>query len=200
MDIQAQLVKQLREKTNVGFMDCKKALKETGGDIKKAEEYLRKAGISVAAKKSGRAAKDGVVASYIHHGDKVGVMVEINCETDFVARNKSFKDFVKDVLLQIASAKPKYVNREEVAPEELEKEAEIIKAQMKGKPDHLIETKILPGRIEKYYQDTCLMDQVFVKSTNDQTITQLLTEKIAEIGENIVIRRFVRFELGEEVE
>lgn len=198
MNIDAQVVKELREKTNAGFMDCKKALKESDGDIKKAVEYLRKKGTAVAEKRSGRAVKDGVVASYIHHGSKVGVLVEINCETDFVARNQSFKDFVKDILLQVASAKPDYLNREEIPSDLLDKEKEIVKAQIKGKPENIID-KIVEGKLEKFYKEKCLMDQVFVKPPNDKTINQLLTEKIAEIGENIMIRRFVRFELGEKI-
>lgn len=196
MEIKAQVVKELREKTNAGFMDCKEALKESGGDIKKAIEYLRKKGTSVAEKKSGRAVKDGVVASYIHHGAKVGVLVEINCETDFVARNQAFKDFVKDILLQIASAKPRYITRDEVPQEILDKEKEIVKAQIKGKPEHVVE-KIVVGKLEKFYKESCLMDQIFVKPPNDKTIKVLLTEKISELGENIIIRRYVRYELGE---
>ena len=196
MDISAQVVKELREKTNAGFMDCKKALKEANGDISKAIDFLRKKGMSVAEKKSGRAVKDGVIASYIHHGAKVGVLLEINCETDFVARNQSFKDFAKDILLQIASAKPVYLSREEVPEEILEKEKEIVKAQIKNKPDHVID-KIVQGKVDKFYRESCLMDQIFVKPPNDKAIKDLLTEKISEIGENIVIRRFVRYELGE---
>lgn len=194
--ITSDLVKQLREKTNAGMMDCKKALKEADGNTEKAEEILRKKGIATAAKKASRETKEGTIASYIHTNSKIGVLVEVNCETDFVARNHSFKVFVKDLTLQIASANPLYISREEVQPEIIEKEKEIYKAQIKGKPDNVAE-KIITGKIEKWYQDVCLLDQIFIKPPNDKTIKDLLTEKIAELGENITIRRFTRYHVGE---
>jgi len=194
--ISADMVKQLREKTNAGMMDCKKALAECGGDINAAEDWLRKKGAVTASKKSGRDAKDGVIASYIHF-DKVGVLVEINCETDFVAKNQIFRDFVRDVTLQIAAASPLYVTREQVPPADLEKEKEITGAQITGKPANVVE-KIIQGKIEKYYSVVCLMEQPFVKDQN-VTMKDLLTAKIAELGENIVIRRFTRYQVGEAI-
>ena len=196
MSISADQVKDLRIKTNAGMMECKKALHEANGDIEKAAELLRKKGISIAAKKSSRETKEGIVASYIHTNSKIGVLVEVNCETDFVARNESFKNFVKEITLQIASANPLYLTKDEIPPEVIEKEKEIFKAQLQGKPDNVIE-KILIGKLEKWYQEICLLEQIFVKPPNDKKIKDLLTEKIAEIGENISIRRFTRYHLGE---
>lgn len=190
-------MKKLREKTNAGMMDCKEALKETGGDTEKAAEILRKKGISIAAKKAGRETKEGIIGSYIHTGSKIGVLVEVNCETDFVARNESFKNFVKDLTLQIASANPLFISQDQIPPEMIEKEKEIYSAQIKGKPDHVTE-KIISGKIAKWFSEVCLLDQVFVKPPNDKTIKELLTSKIAELGENITIRRFTRYHLGEE--
>lgn len=178
-------------------MDCKKALSETGGDFEKAIEYLRKKGIASAAKKAGRATKEGAVYAYIHGEGKVGVLVEINCETDFVARTEQFRGFVKDVAMHVAAANPTYVRPEEVPADVLAKEKEIAVAQMQGqnKPQAVLE-KIAEGKLKKYFEDTCLMNQVFVKDPN-KTIEQLLKETIAALGENIMVRRFTRYVLGE---
>ncbi|MES2308642.1 MAG: translation elongation factor Ts [Verrucomicrobiota bacterium] len=192
--ISADLVKQLRDKTNAGMMDCKRALAETKGDLNAAEEWLRKKGAATASKKADRDAKEGVIASYIHF-DKVGVLVEINCETDFVAKNSIFRDFVRDVTLQIAAASPLYVVREQVPQALLEKEKEIAAAQVVGKPANVVD-KIVAGKIEKFYSTVCLLEQPFVKDQN-VTIKDLLTQKIAELGENMLIRRFTRFQVGE---
>jgi elongation factor Ts len=199
MEISAGLVKELREKTGAGMMDCKKALAETSGDFEKAIEYLRKKGIASAAKKAGRATKEGAVASYIHGEGRVGVLVEVNCETDFVARTEQFKTFVRDVSMHIAAASPQWVRPEEVPADVIAKEKEIAVAQMQasGKPAAVLE-KIAEGKIKKFYEDTCLMQQVFVKDPN-KTIEQLLKETIAALGENMTIRRFARFVLGEGV-
>lgn len=192
MEITAQLVKELRDKTNAGMMQCKKALQESGGDIDKAVDYLRKAGIARAEQKiSSRTASEGVVASYIHPGSKLGVLCEINCETDFVAKNDVFKEFVKDITLQIAASNPKYLSREQVPVEVVEKEKEVIRAQIKNKPDNIVE-KIVEGKLSKYYSEVCLMEQPFVKDA-DAMIEQYLKMKIAELGEKISIRRFTRF-------
>ncbi len=195
--ITAELVKQLRERTGAGMMDCKKALTETNGNIDKAIEYLREKGLAAAAKKAGRIAAEGLVEAYIHGNGRIGVLVEVNIETDFAAANEEFKTFVKDIAMQIAAAKPEYVRREEVPADILEKEKEILKAQAlnEGKPEKIIE-KMVEGRIEKFYKEFCLMEQGWIKDP-DKTIKQLMTEKIAAIGENINIRRFVRFERGE---
>ncbi|MBE7679237.1 MULTISPECIES: translation elongation factor Ts [Paenibacillus] len=200
MAVNASAVKELREKTGAGMLDCKKALEEANGDITKAAEILREKGLSAAANKAGRAATEGTVESYIHAGGRIGVLVEVNCETDFVGKTDQFKDFVKDIAMQIAAASPKFVTREEVPTEELEKEKEILKAQAlnEGKPEKIVE-KMVEGRIGKYYEEYCLMEQSFVKDP-DKTISQLLNEKISQIGENISIRRFVRYELGEGLE
>ncbi|MFS0869688.1 translation elongation factor Ts [Paenibacillus xylanilyticus] len=200
MAVNASAVKELREKTGAGMLDCKKALEEANGDITKAAEILREKGLSAAANKAGRAATEGTVESYIHAGGRIGVLVEVNCETDFVGKTDQFKEFVKDIAMQIAAASPKYVTREEVPADELEKEKEILKAQAlnEGKPEKIVE-KMVEGRISKYYEEYCLMEQTFVKDP-DKTISQLLNEKISQIGENISIRRFVRYELGEGLE
>jgi elongation factor Ts len=178
-------------------MDCKKALAETGGDHEKAVDYLRKKGLAAASKKSGRAATEGLVGSYIHAGGKIGVLVEVNCETDFVAKNENFQAFVKDVAMHIAAATPLYVRREEVEPELLEREKDIYrsKARESGKPENIVE-KIIEGQVNKYYADICLLEQSFVKDP-DKTIQTYLNETIATIGENISVRRFARFVLGE---
>jgi elongation factor Ts len=196
-EVNPALVKQLRDKTNAGIMDCKKALVESAGDLTKAEEILRKKGIAGASKKASRSAKEGVIASYIHLHGKVGVLVEINCETDFVAKNENFRDFVKDITLHIAAAHPLYVSREQVPAEVLEREREIYRAQVVGKPPNVVE-KIVDGKLEKYYSTVCLLDQAFIKNP-DQTINDLVALKIAEIGENIVIRRFTRYAVGEDI-
>lgn len=199
MEISAGLVKELREKTGAGMMDCKKALAETAGDFEKAIEFLRKKGIASASKKAGRATKEGAVTSYIHGEGKVGVLLEVNCETDFVARTEQFRAFVKDVAMHVAAANPQYVRAEEVPADVIAKEKEIAVAQMaaSGKPAAVLE-KIAEGKIKKFYEDTCLIHQAFVKDPN-KTIEQLLKETIAALGENIMIRRFARFQLGEGV-
>jgi elongation factor Ts len=194
-EIDPQLVKQLREKTNAGFMDCKRALVESSGDLAKAESILRTKGIASAGKKSSRVTKEGIVASYIHLQGKVGVLVEVNCETDFVARNENFREFVKDITLHIAAAHPLYVSRADVPGNLIEVERDIYKAQVKGKPDNVAQ-RIVDGKLDKFYSTVCLLEQAFIKNP-DVTIKDLLTGKIAELGENIVIRRFVRYLVGE---
>ncbi len=198
MDITASMVKELRTKTGAGMMDCKKALSEAGGDVEKAITVLREKGIAKAASKEGRQTAEGVVASYIHAGDKLGVMVEINCETDFVARTDQFKGFARDVAMHIAATNPSCVSRDELDPTLLDKEREIFKQQAlkEGKPEKIIE-KIVNGKIEKFYAETVLLEQAFVKD-NDKTIEELVNETIAALGENMNIRRFSRFRLGEE--
>ena len=197
-DVSPTLVKQLREKTNAGMMDCKKALVEAGGDLEKAEDILRKKGIASASKKASRSVKEGVVASYIHLQGKVGVLVEVNCETDFVAKNDIFREFVKDLTLHIAAAHPIYVVRDEVPEAVIEREREIYREQVKGKPANVVE-KIVDGKLDKFYGSVCLLDQAFIKDP-DKTIKDLVASKIAELGENIVVRRFARFAVGEELE
>jgi elongation factor Ts len=196
MEINAQMVKELREKTNAGMMDCKKALTEAQGDLVKAEEWLRQKGLSAAAKKASRVASEGAVGSYIHLGGKIGVLVEVNCETDFVGRNEMFQAFVKDVAMHIAAANPLYLKREDVAPEVVAKEQEIARAQLKeqGKPEKVWD-KIVEGKLEKFYKEVCLLEQPFVKDP-DKSIKQLVTEVVAKIGENIQIRRFARYQVG----
>ena len=196
-EISPTLVKELREKTNAGMMDCKKALVETGGDIVKAEEFLRKKGIAKADSKSSRVAKEGVVASYIHLQGKVGVLIEVNCETDFVAKNEIFRDFVKDVTLHIAAANPKFVSRDQVDPTLIEKEKEIAAAQIKDKPAAVVD-KIVQGKIDKFVSSICLLEQGFIKDP-EQTIEQLVKSMISKLGENIQIRRFTRYAIGEEI-
>ena len=188
-------LKLLREKTGAGIMDCKNALKEANGNIDKAVEILRKKGIKVAEKKAGREVKDGVIDAYIHMGGKLGVLIEVACETDFVAKNEEFKEFVHNLAMQVAAARPKYVKREDVPQEIVEKEKEIIREQFKDKPEH-IQEKIVNNKIEEYYKENCLLEQVFIKD-DSKKIKDLVTEMVAKFGENIVIRRFVRFELGE---
>jgi elongation factor Ts len=195
-EVNPTLVKQLRDKTNAGMMDCKKALVESDGDLGKAEDILRKKGIASASKKASRSAKEGVVASYIHLQGKVGVLVEINCETDFVAKNDSFRDFVKDITLHIAAAHPLYVSRDQVPPSSVEREREIYRAQITGKPANIVE-KIVEGKVDKFYSSICLLDQAFIKNP-DQTVKDLVSLKIAELGENIVVRRVARYAVGEE--
>ena len=176
-------------------MDCKRALAETGGDLEKAEAVLRTKGIAGASKKASRATKEGIVASYIHLQGKVGVLVEVNCETDFVAKNEKFREFVKDITLHIAAAHPLYVNRDEVPAQLLESERAIYQGQVKGKPENVI-SKIVDGKLDKFYSTVCLMEQGFIKNP-DQTVKELVATKIAELGENIVIRRFTRYLVGE---
>jgi elongation factor Ts len=198
--VTAAMVKELRERTAAGMLDCKKALEEANGDIDKAVDVLREKGLSAASKKAGRVATEGAVESYIHAGGKIGVLVEVNCETDFVGKTDKFREFVRDIAMQVAAANPLYVRREEVPTEELEKEKEILRAQAlnEGKPEKIID-KMVEGRITKFYEENCLMEQSYIKDP-DKTIDQLLNEKISQIGENITIRRFVRFELGEGLE
>jgi elongation factor Ts len=194
-EITPDLVKKLREKTNAGMMDCKRALQEARGDLQKAEAILRTKGIASAGKKASRATKEGIVASYIHLQGKVGVLVEVNCETDFVSRNENFREFVKDITLHIAAAHPLYVSRADVPGNLIEAEREIYKAQVQGKPAHVAD-KIVDGKLDKFYSTVCLLEQGFIKNP-DITISDLLNAKIAELGENIVIRRFVRYLVGE---
>jgi elongation factor Ts len=195
-EVNPTLVKQLRDKTNAGMMDCKKALVESDGDLSKAEDILRKKGIASASKKASRSAKEGVVASYIHLQGKIGVLVEINCETDFVAKNENFRDFVKDITLHIAASHPLYVSREQVPIQAIEREREIYRAQVTGKPANIVE-KIVEGKVDKFFSTVCLLDQAFIKNP-DQTVKDLVSLKIAELGENLVIRRFARYAVGEE--
>ncbi len=196
----AQDVKSLREKTGVGMMDCKKALTETNGDMEKAIEYLREKGMSAAAKKAGRIAAEGIVTSYIHSNGKIGVLLEVNCETDFVAKNEAFVDFCHDIAMQIAAAKPEVVRIEDLSEEAVNKEREIYKAQVlnEGKPEAVAD-KIVEGKIKKYYKDVVLMEQDFVKDST-KTISQLLNETVLKTGEKITIRRFTRYEMGEGLE
>jgi elongation factor Ts len=196
-EISANLVKELREKTNAGMMDCKKALTEAGGDIAAAEELLRKKGIASAGKKASRAAKEGTIASYIHLVGKVGVLVEINCETDFVAKNEIFREFVKDVTLHIAASHPLYVTREQVPADLIARERDIAAAQVQGKPANIVD-KIVDGKIDKFLGTICLLEQPFIKNP-ETTIKDLVSSKIAELGENIIIRRFTRYTVGEDL-
>ena len=199
MSISASLVKELREKTGAGMLDCKNALVKTDGNIDKAIDLLREKGLASVAKKSGRIASEGLVDAYIHSG-RIGVIVEVNSETDFVAKNDEFKLFVKDIAMQVAASNPKYVSREEVPEEEIAHEREVLTAQAinEGKPEN-IAAKMVEGRIEKFYERICLLDQAFIKDP-DKKVKDLLAEKISKIGENIKIRRFVRFEVGEGLE
>ena len=196
-DISPALVKELRDKTNAGMMDCKRALSETGGDLAQAEELLRKKGIAKAGSKASRAAKEGVIASYIHLQGKVGVLIEINCETDFVAKNEIFREFVKDITLHIAAAHPLYVTREQVPDKLVLAEREIFAAQVVGKPANIVD-KIVDGKIDKFYSTVCLLEQGFIKNP-DLTIKDFVNSKIAELGENIVVRRFTRYMVGEDL-
>ena len=199
MAITAAMVKELREKSGAGMMDCKKALTETNGDMDKAVDFLREKGLASVAKKSSRIASEGLVESYVH-GGRIGVLVEVNSETDFVAKNEEFQNFVKDIAMQIAAVAPKYVSREEVPAEEVEHEKNILteQARSENKPEHIIE-KMVEGRLEKFYEEICLLDQDFIKDS-DKKIRDILNDLIAKIGENIKIRRFVRFEVGEGLE
>lgn len=196
-EISASMVKELRERTGAGMMDCKRALAETGGDMEKAMDFLREKGLAAAAKKSGRIAAEGIVEAYIHGGGRIGVLVEINCETDFVAKNEDFRTLSRDIAMQIAASKPEFVRREEVSAEAIEKEKEILRAQAlnEGKPEKIVE-KMVEGRIEKYYKEVCLLEQPFIKDS-DKTVQQVINEIIAKIGEKIDVRRFTRYEMGE---
>jgi elongation factor Ts len=197
MDITADTVKKLREKTGVGLMDCKEALKHTNGDMEKAVDFLREKGLAKMAKRMGRVASEGSIASYIHTGGKVGAMVEINCETDFVAKTDQFQNFVKDVAMQITASNPLYVKREDIPQEHLDREKAIYRNQAleSGKPEKIVD-KIAEGKLEKFYQEVCLVEQSFIKNP-DLTIKDLLEELLVKTGEKIVINRFVRFQLGE---
>ena len=200
MGITASEVKELREKTGAGMMDCKKVLTEANGDMEKAIELLREKGLAAAVKKSSRIAAEGVVDSYIHMGGKIGVLLEVNCETDFVAKTDDFKALVKDIAMQIAAANPKYLRKEDVDTAELEKEREILRVQAlnEGKPEKIVD-KMVEGRIQKYFKEVCLLEQPFVKDP-DKSVQDLVTENIAKIGDNITVRRFVRYEMGEGLE
>ena len=199
-NITAAMVKELREKTGAGMMDCKKALTEKNGNMEEAIAYLREKGLSAAEKKAGRIAAEGLVESYIHSGGRIGVLVEVNCETDFVAKTAEFQEFVKDIAMHIAAANPQYVSREEVPAPVIESEKAIYRAAAlnEGRPERVID-KIVEGRLDKFFSEVCLLEQAFVKNP-DITVGQLVTDKIATIGENINIRRFVRFERGEGLE
>ncbi|TCS77382.1 translation elongation factor Ts [Pectinatus cerevisiiphilus] len=198
--VTAAMVKELREQTGAGMMDCKKALTACDGDKSKAVDFLREKGLASAAKKAGRVAAEGVVTSYIHGNGRIGVLVEVNCETDFVAGTPDFKEFARDIAMQIAAANPKYVRREEVNEADLEHERKVLREQAlaEGKPEKIVE-RMVEGRIEKYYKEICLMDQPYIKDP-DQSVSDLVTAKIAKIGENISVRRFVRYQLGEGIE
>jgi elongation factor Ts len=200
MEIGAQQVKELREKTGAGMMDCKKALVEAQGDLEQAIVVLRKKGLATAQKKAARTASEGMIGHYIHAGGKIGVLVEVNCETDFAARNADFQNLVKDVAMHICAQAPRYVRRDEIPAEELQKEREIYAEQVRasGKPAHIVD-KIVEGKLESYYQMTCLYDQAFVKEPG-QTVQQLIEALVGKIGENIRVRRFARFQTGEGLE
>ena len=197
MEVSASTVKELRDRTGAGMMDCKKALSETGGDLQKAVDFLRQKGLAAAAKKADRAATDGAIGAYVHPGGKIGVLVEINCETDFVARTAEFQALLKDIAMQVAAANPRFVRREDVPAEELEREKTIYRQQAleTGKPEKVIE-KIVEGKIERFYSEACLVEQSFIKDP-DKNITGVLNDAIARLGENIQIRRFARYHLGE---
>ncbi|MCX8027326.1 MAG: translation elongation factor Ts [Thermodesulfovibrionales bacterium] len=198
MSVSSDLVKQLREATGAGMMDCKKALDEAKGDIQKATEILRQKGLAAAQKKAARTASEGLIGSYIHM-DKIGVLVEVNCETDFVARTDDFRGLVKDIAMHIAAANPQYLAKESVPSEVIEKEKEIYRKQIENKPPQVVE-KIVEGKLEKFYSDMCLLEQVFIKDPEQKLkIKDLITQKIAKLGENIVVKRFARFQIGEEI-
>ena len=198
--ISAQMVKELRETTGAGMMDCKKALVETNGDMEKAVDYLREKGLAAAAKKSGRVAAEGVVESYIHGAGKIGVMIEVNCETDFVAKTPEFHSFVRDLAMQVAAANPQYLSRTEVPAAIIEHEREILRAQAlnEGKPEKIVD-KMVDGRVEKFYKDNCLLEQTFIKDP-DKSVTDFVNAQISKIGENIVVRRFFRYQMGDGLE
>ncbi|MDD5010320.1 MAG: translation elongation factor Ts [Syntrophorhabdaceae bacterium] len=200
MEITAEAVKKLREKTGVGLMDCKEALKQSNGDMEKAIEYLREKGLAKLQKRMGKVASEGLIASYIHTGGKVGTMVEINCETDFVANTKEFQEFAKDIAMQITASNPFYIKREDIPAEVIEKEKNIYRKQAleSGKPEKIVD-KIAEGKLEKFYQEVCLIEQSFIKNP-DMTVTELLEELIVKMGEKILVNRFIRFQLGETIE
>jgi len=200
MEVTTQLIKELRERTGAGVMDCKTALKECGGDIEEAIAFLRKKGLAKAAKKAGRATSEGLIGSYIHAGGRIGVLVEVNCETDFVARTPDFQDFVKEIAMQIAAMSPKYVKREDVPEEVLEREKEILREQARntGKPEKVID-RIVEGRLEKFFEENCLLEQPYMRDPNIK-VKELLAGLVAKLGENITVRRFVRYQLSEPLE
>ncbi|HUC99125.1 MAG TPA: translation elongation factor Ts [Candidatus Polarisedimenticolaceae bacterium] len=197
MEVSAAAVKNLREKTGAGMMDCKKALAESGGDLDKAVDYLRQKGLAAATKKASRTASDGAIGAYVHPGGKIGVLVELNCETDFVARTAEFQNLLKDIAMQIAAANPRYIRAEEVPSGHLEKEKEIYRRQAleSGKPEKVVE-KVVDGKIDRFYSEVCLLEQSFIKNP-DQKVSDILTEAIARLGENIQVKRFSRYQLGE---
>ena len=199
-EVSAQLVKDLREKTGAGFMDCKTALRESSGDLDAAVRYLRERGLAAAAKKAGRATAEGVIGSYIHAGGKIGVIIEVNCETDFVARTDDFQGFVRNLAMQVAAARPLYVSREEIPAEEIERERAIYAAQaaQSGKPPQVI-AKMVEGKVDKYAAEVCLLDQDYVKEPG-KAIRQVVADAIGKLGENISVRRFMRFQLGEGID
>src|SRR5690554_6405204 len=200
MTISAAMVKELREATGAGMMDCKKALVENDGNIEKAIEYLREKGLASAAKKASRVASEGAVTSYIHMGGKIGVLVEVNCETDFVVKTEKFQELARNIAMQIDASNPKFVKKEDVPQDIIQKEKEILRAQAlnEGKPEKIVD-KMVEGRIEKYYKEVCLLEQPYIKD-DEKSVGQMITQSIAEIGENINVRRFVRYELGEGIE
>lgn len=195
--IAAADVKELRERTGAGMMDCKKALAEVNGDMEKAIEYLRKKGLATAAKRAGKTANEGLVQAYIHGGGRIGVLIEVNCETDFVARTDDFRELVHNLAMQVAASRPEYVAREDVPEEVIAREKEILKAQAlnEGKPEKVVE-KIVNGRLEKFFQENCLLEQPYIKDM-DRSVQDMINEKVAKLGEKIVVRRFVRYEVGE---
>jgi elongation factor Ts len=197
MEVNASVVKELREKTGAGIMDCKKALAESGGNAEKAVEYLRKKGLAAAAKMATRDASDGAVGAYVHPGGKIGVLVELNCQTDFVARTTEFQTLLKDIAMQIAAANPRFVRPEDVSPEEVEKERQIYGRQAveSGKPEKIVD-QIVDGKMERFYSEVCLLEQPFIKNP-DRKVSDILNEAIARLGENIQVRRFARYHLGE---
>lgn len=197
MDITSEMVKELRQATGAGVLNCKKALEASNGDLDKAVEYLREKGLAAAAKRADRAASDGVIGVYVHHGSRIAAMVELNCETDFVARTKEFQALAHDLAMQVAATQPQYLTRENVPPEVIETEKQIYRAQManQNKPEHILD-RIIEGKLEKLYQGDCLLEQPFIKD-EDLTVDDLIKNAIARIGENIVLRRFVRYEIGE---
>lgn len=199
MEVSANTVKELREKTGAGMMDCKKALAETGGDIERAVDYLRQKGLAAAAKKADRRATDGAVGAYVHPGGKIGVLVEVNCETDFVARTAEFQSLLKDIAMQVAASNPRFVRRDEVSADEIEKEKAIYRQQAleTGKPEKVID-KIVEGKLERFYSEICLMEQAFIKDP-EKSVQDIVNDAIARLGENIQVRRFARYYLGEGV-
>jgi len=199
LSITSSMVKELRDKTGAGMMDCKEALTSGDGDFEKAIDYLRKKGMAAATKRSSKAAKEGTITSYIHMGGRIGVMVELNCETDFVAKTSDFLTLAKDIAMHVAATNPLYLKAEDIPPEALEREKEIYRSQalQEGKPEKIFD-KIIEGKLKKYYEEVCLLEQKFVKNT-DLTVDTLVKDMIAKTGENIILRRFCRFQLGEEI-